>query len=255
MRRFSYMNSLRMKRWLVLPAVVGLCWGLGSMPLKAQSEPESPLLEESGRIEPAKATYTFEGIVNQRVTITLSSSDFDPVLILQDSEGTEIASNDDFGGSLNSTLIIALPADGEYQVVATSFDGQGGDYDLTVRSSSPYESLYGRGQDALAEENYQAAINFYDEAIELEPEAIPAYLGRIEAYLGQVYTGENDVETPADIPADTKALIIADFEQAADLIEATGNLGWAQSLREQAEVLRGDSPESESPQAEAVPVL
>ncbi|PSN10680.1 hypothetical protein C7271_25650 [filamentous cyanobacterium CCP5] len=241
------MNSLWMKRWLMVPAALGMAWGLGTMPsLKAQPAPDQPLIEESGRIEPAKATYSFVGSADQRITIILDSGDFDPVVMLQDDEGNEIASNDDFGGSLNSKLIVSLPADGEYQVVATSYDGQGGDYDLTVRPANPYESLYGEGQDSLAAEKYDEAIAAYSAAIDLEPEEVPAYLGRIEAYLGQVYAEAENVETPADIPADTKSLIIADFEQAADLIEALGNLGWAQSLREQADVLRGIPAESES---------
>jgi tetratricopeptide (TPR) repeat protein len=230
-----------MNQWLMLAAAVGCLGSAGLEPALAQSEPLQPLMEESGRIEPAEDTYRFMGTANQRITIILESEDFDPVLMLKDSQGNRLASNDDFGGSLNSTVIVALPTDGEYEVVATSFDGQGGDYKLVVRPANRYETLYGEGQDLAAAARYEDAIASYSAAIELAPEEIPAYLGRVEAYLEQVYAEEGNIETPQEIPADAKAAIIADFEKAADLIEASGNPGWAESLREQVEILRGES--------------
>jgi hypothetical protein len=91
---------------------VALGWP-GTLPVQADT-----LLEEMGEITPAEASYRFDGVAGQAITITLDSDDFDPVLVLLDSSENEIASNDDFGGTLNSTIIVELPADDTYTVIA-----------------------------------------------------------------------------------------------------------------------------------------
>lgn len=238
------MNSQWIVRRLTLLITASLSVGapLGAMPGLAQT-----LLEEQGTILPAEHIYTFEGEADQTVTVTLTSDTFDPVLILMDAEGNEIANNDDFGGSFNATLIVELPIDGFYTVKATSFDGQGGDYELVVRLATPYESLYSEGQELNQIERFDEAISAYTEAIQLSPEEIPAYLGRAEAYLGRAYVEqEGAIQSPEDLPETTKTAIIADFEKAADLIEANGNLQWARSLREQASLLRNNPVDDET---------
>jgi tetratricopeptide (TPR) repeat protein len=201
-------------------------------------------LEDTGTITPAEASYTFEGNAGQSITITLDSEDFDPVLTLFDSSGNEIATNDDFGGTLNSTIILDLPTDDTYTVIARSFSGQGGDYNLTVRTSTDYETTYAEAQTLALSEDYPEAIDAYTRAIELDPEQPSAYLGRAEAYLGQVYLEQGEqIQGPSDIPQATREAIIADFESAANLIEEAGPQDWADSLREQADFLRnGEQP-------------
>jgi len=205
-------------------------------------------LEDTGTITPAEASYTFDGSEGQTVTIILSSEDFDPVLSLFDSSGNEVATNDDFGGTLNSTIILTLPADDTYTVVAKSFSGQGGDYSLAVRTSTDYEATYSEAQALAMAEDYTAAIEAYTDAIELDDDQPSAYLGRAEAYLGQVYLEQGDqIQSPSDIPSDVRDAIIADFESAATLIEANGPQDWADSLREQADFLRnGTQPSPEA---------
>lgn len=79
------------------------------------------------------AEYTFKGVAGSTVTITLSSRRFDAYLTLQDSNGTEVGSNDDFGGSLDSNLSTILPDDDTYTIVVGSADGSGtGNYELTL---------------------------------------------------------------------------------------------------------------------------
>jgi tetratricopeptide (TPR) repeat protein len=196
-------------------------------------------LDEAGEITPAEATYRFDGSAGETVTIILNSDDFDPVLSLLDSSGSEIATNDDFGGSLNSTIILELPADGTYTVIAKSFSGQGGNFDLTVRTSTDYETVYATGQNLVAQEDFAGAIAAYTEAIELDPQEPSAYLGRAEANLGQIYLTEGEaIQGPEDIPMEVREAVINDFEKAADLIEIDGPQGWADTLREQADFLR-----------------
>jgi tetratricopeptide (TPR) repeat protein len=216
--------------------LTGLTAGI-VLPQPAQAE---TLLENRGTITPAEATYTFEGTAGQALTITLDSEDFDPVLLLLDSNGDEVAFNDDFGGSLNSKIIITLPADDTYTVVARSFAGDGGDYDLVVRDSTAFELTFAAAEALVAEEDYDGAIAAYTEAIDLDPDQASAYLGRAQAILAQTYVEQGEqIEGPADIPLAVRERVIADFEQAADLIEASdGGEGWADSLREQAAVLR-----------------
>lgn len=210
-----------------------------ALPARAET-----FLEDAGTITPAEASYTFDGKEGQAVTITLESDDFDPVLSLFDSSGTSIASNDDFGGTLNSTIILILPADDTYKVLASSFSGQGGDFNLTVRTSTAYETTYVEAQTLALAEDYPAAIEAYTSAIDIDPSQPSAYLGRAEAYLGQVYLEQGDqIEGPGDIPQDIRQSIIEDFETAATLIEENGPQDWANSLREQAEFLRnGEQP-------------
>ncbi|MBW4460949.1 MAG: tetratricopeptide repeat protein [Nodosilinea sp. WJT8-NPBG4] len=215
-------------------ALVGLLAGPEALVARADT-----VLEEAGTIYPAESTYTFEGKAEQVMTITLASEDFDPVLSLTGPDEAEIASNDDFGGTLNSTIIIELPEDGTYTVVARSFSGQGGDYDIVVRTSTEFEVTYAEAEALALAEDYAGAIAAYTEAIAIDPDQPSAYLGRAQAILGQVYVEQGDsVEGPEDIPLEARESVIADFEQAATLFEANGSEDWATSLREQVEVLR-----------------
>ncbi|MEA5449754.1 pre-peptidase C-terminal domain-containing protein [Leptolyngbya sp. CCNP1308] len=215
-------------------ALVGLLAGPTTLVARADT-----VLEEAGTIYPAESTYTFEGTAGQVMTITLASEDFDPVLSLTGPGEAEIATNDDFGGTLNSTIIVELPEDGTYTVVARSFSGQGGDYDLIVRTSTEFETTYAEAEAFALAEDYPEAIAAYTEAIGIDPDQSSAYLGRAQAILGQVYVEQGDaVEGPEDIPLEARELVIADFEQAATLFEASGSEDWAASLREQAAVLR-----------------
>ena len=193
---------------LVAPtALTGLL--AGPMALSALAD---TVLQEAGTIYPAESTYSFDGKAGQAITITLDSEEFDPVLSL---------------------------ADGTYTVVAKSFSGLGGDYDLVVRTSTEFEMTYAEAEALILVEDYPGAIVAYTKAIEIDPTQPAAYLGRAQAILGEVYVAEGDaVQGPGDIPPEARERVIADFEQAATLFEESGSPDWAASLREQAEVLR-----------------
>lgn len=219
---------------LALASSLGM--GLITAPVKAQES----LLETGGTIVPAESRHSFEGQAGQFVTIILESEDFDPVLSLQTATGEEIAFNDDFGGSLNSRIVAELPADGTYRVVARSYAGNGGDFDLVVRFATEYEVALAEAEALANAERYTDAIAAYTTAIALEPDQSIGYLGRAQAILGQVYLEQGSaIEGPEDIPAAARQSVIADFEKAADLLEAEGETEWATSLREQAAFLQG----------------
>ncbi len=69
--------------------------------------------------------------------IDLESDAFDAFLVLKDTDGNILATNDDGGGGLNSSIDYALTA-GTYEIVASSFrPGETGAYQLTVNVPPP----------------------------------------------------------------------------------------------------------------------
>jgi hypothetical protein len=82
--------------------------------------------------------YSFTAAPGDSVTITLNSDDFDSYLRLRDSSGSEIAFNDDGGGSLNSLIgPLLLSEGGVYTIVASSLSGSStGAFVLVLNSAN-----------------------------------------------------------------------------------------------------------------------
>ncbi|MEO0455143.1 MAG: trypsin-like peptidase domain-containing protein [Cyanobacteria bacterium P01_A01_bin.114] len=102
------------------------------------------LLQEAGRLGPGDPQlrdgsfydeFSFEGVAGQQIVISLTSSDFDTYLFLADEAGNQIAENDDVSdSSTNSEIVVTLPRQGLYRVVANAYDSQGqGSYRLSIR--------------------------------------------------------------------------------------------------------------------------
>lgn len=87
--------------------------------------------------------YRFSGTAGQQITLTLTSSSFDAVLIL--TRGTGINDNslvpggfdDDSGGGTNSRISLTLPSTGSYILFVTRIGSGTGSYSLTGSLSSP----------------------------------------------------------------------------------------------------------------------
>ena len=82
--------------------------------------------------------YTVKMRAGKTYTIDMASGDFDTFLRLIDGQFRKLAEDDDTGGGANGTdsrIVFTPKADGEYHIVATSFDGGTGDYALTVRET------------------------------------------------------------------------------------------------------------------------
>lgn len=73
--------------------------------------------------------------------IDLISQDFDTYLRLQNAEGKVVAQDDDSGGDLNARILYQVPKDGDYKIIATSYDGKFGAYALTVVEASKSDLL------------------------------------------------------------------------------------------------------------------
>jgi hypothetical protein len=78
--------------------------------------------------------YTLQGQAGDRVTISLSSTDFDTYLGLR-RDGELLIDNDDAGATTNSQIEYTLPSGGAYEVVVTSFEGgETGAYQVSAQS-------------------------------------------------------------------------------------------------------------------------
>ncbi len=79
--------------------------------------------------------YVFSAQQGQDITITLTSQDFDPYLLLIDNQGNKIAENDDIAqNNRNSVIRVALPYTGEYRVIVNAYDQTGqGRYQMSVQ--------------------------------------------------------------------------------------------------------------------------
>ncbi|HOX46418.1 MAG TPA: pre-peptidase C-terminal domain-containing protein [Myxococcota bacterium] len=77
--------------------------------------------------------YTFAGSAGDRVTLALSSPDFDAYLYLLGPGGALLDEDDDGGSGLDSLLSATLPTSGTYTVEATTYSSAtGGDFTLTL---------------------------------------------------------------------------------------------------------------------------
>jgi tetratricopeptide (TPR) repeat protein len=216
---------------MALATIIG-----GGAMLMAPAASAQELLREQGTLQPSQDEYTFTGTAGQAIAITMYSEEFDTVLALQDSNGAEIAFNDDYGRSLNSTIITTLPADGTYTVVARSFSGAGGNYTLTVRPATEYEQAYSLAFEYYMAGEFDQAIEAFGAAIAIDPDQPIAYTDRADARWGQFYTNLGDdfnFEQPPELPAELVEAITEDYERAAELYEQAGDPDTAAALREQ----------------------
>lgn len=89
----------------------------------------------------AYEAYRFSAAEGERVMVLLTSDDFDPFVQLgrlTDGEFEELAFNDDDGDSLNSRLVFAVPARGDYLIRARPLSaGEGGAYTLSLQPAPP----------------------------------------------------------------------------------------------------------------------
>ncbi|MFV2034619.1 MAG: hypothetical protein ACC631_05855, partial [Halocynthiibacter sp.] len=80
---------------------------------------------------------------------TARSNDFDTLLTIEDSFGTQIGTDDDGGGGTDSYLGIDYPlAAGQYCVVVSSYDDTGGAFDLILEEWSESAASRGEGSGA-----------------------------------------------------------------------------------------------------------
>jgi len=164
----------------------------------------------SGTLTEASAALTFEGTAGQDVTITLSSTDFDPYLQLQDTEGNLYAEDDDSAGQLNAQITYRLPEDGTYTIIVTSF-----------RAVSSEGDLFGEGDYTLSVSADGAPVTQTDTPTTTAVEAIS---------IGDTVSGSLTENTPSiDYTFEAAAgdlisitMIAEDFDTYLLLLDADG---------------------------------
>lgn len=87
--------------------------------------------------------YDLDITTGKSYIVQLESSDFDAVLLLKDSKGAVVRSDDDSGGDRNARLRLKDVKEGKYRLVVTSFGAGQGAYTLMV-----CESPFAVGQQA-----------------------------------------------------------------------------------------------------------
>ena len=121
--------------------------------------------------------HTLEVQVDKWITIDLTSRQFDPVLVLFDSEHNVIAKDDDGGIGRNARLIVALPKTGTYTilVISASPAARTGNYSLSWRETSTQdrelaeaEQLTQQMTQLYKEGQYAAAIPLAKRALAIQ---------------------------------------------------------------------------------------
>ncbi|MGB0564425.1 MAG: pre-peptidase C-terminal domain-containing protein, partial [Spirulinaceae cyanobacterium] len=126
--------------------------------------------------------HTFTGQAGETIKIDLVSDDFDALVILLDPDVNNIAQNDDGGENRNARIVITLPSNGEYSILANSYQaGEVGHYQITLQSATANDEvnheialraaqLFQEGQTLIREgslESLRAAIEKWEAAIPL----------------------------------------------------------------------------------------
>ncbi|MBJ7486113.1 PPC domain-containing protein, partial [Brevundimonas sp.] len=76
-------------------------------------------------------TWTFQGRAGDRVSLSMTSGDFDPYLLINGPGDFSDENDDGQDGDTSAALDLRLPADGIYRVMATSYEpGESGRYTL-----------------------------------------------------------------------------------------------------------------------------
>lgn len=124
--------------------------------------------------------HVFHGQAGQIVKITLESDEFDTYLLLEDALGERIAENDDGGSGTNSEMVVQLPSDGHYHILANAYAEAGrGDYRLTILSSTVEELQMAQDRfqaDLLRQQGIeQYRTSQWDEALESWQQALVIY--------------------------------------------------------------------------------
>jgi hypothetical protein len=114
---------------------------------------------------PAEA-WLIQGRSGERLRVRLLSEDFDAYLFLLGPGITEVLTDDDSAGNLNSELTIDFPQDGVYRVVASALSGGArGTYTLEVGDPVNLEDLPTDGRQAVVGQTVSGSLSDDEPAV------------------------------------------------------------------------------------------
>jgi len=115
----------------------------------------------------------------ERVSIVMTSDDFDSYLFLSGPGLDEIMTNDDGAGDLNSLIELTLPADGPYTVVAAALSsGSSGAYTLRVEEPADLSTLPTAGRSIDLGQRVEGQLG------SLDPVVVEGRRGQVWAFQG-----------------------------------------------------------------------
>ena len=142
----------------------------------------------------------------QGAVIRLVSNDFDSFLRIEDSDGNQLAFNDDEAqGNLNSKLVFTAKKDDTYRIIATIFDGPGpkskfeGKYTLTIDPVSPALIAFEAIKTEIQQKQQKLAAQYQKAPEEEKAKILEQYYNTIPHY------GSKLVALARDNPKDSIA--------------------------------------------------
>jgi hypothetical protein len=133
---------LKLKHLLVL-FILALTWTSALAQGDAQPTQIGRTVEGSLTQQRSEVAFQFAATANQLLEITLRSAEFDTYLTLRNAEGDTLQEDDDSAGDLDSRITVAIPADGLYTVVASSFNDGVGAFALDIEEIEIRRIEYG----------------------------------------------------------------------------------------------------------------
>ncbi|NEO86482.1 MAG: tetratricopeptide repeat protein [Spirulina sp. SIO3F2] len=167
--------------------------------------------------------HWLEGQAGEQVVITLESRAFDAYLIVADEEGNKITEDNDSGGGTNARVVVTVPANGIYGVLAntaqggetgayrlslevmqgTGTDHQATDSDEAYRLFEQGRQQYQTSQFNAASQSWQQALTLYRQIGNRQGESASlGSLGRVYDALGQYQRAIDLHEQALDIARD-----------------------------------------------------
>lgn len=185
--------------------------------------------------ETPSQSYTFEANAGDLVTITVISDEpgkFDTYLLLLDSEGVELMTDDDSAGNLNSRIgPYDIPEDGTYTIVVDSFGNIAGDepgvgaFELTVVAAmievieynTPVEGAITTDEPVTMFGFEGAAGDVVTVMLSGDTSALSATISQTSGDFSRQTYGETDVLGPFVLPEDGEyAVTITSYDGMTD---------------------------------------
>jgi len=119
--------------------------------IRGRLEPDGETLDDGSLY----AAHTLVGKAGDQWTLLLRSDAFDPFLMVYETseeKAVELARDDDSGSDTDASLVVTLPHDGHFSVLANSYDsGSFGDYEIVLMRARDEKPKLGEEQVFRAE--------------------------------------------------------------------------------------------------------